>query len=82
MEKIRVENLDFYYGDHLALSDISIPIQERQITALLQGHGGEGDGAKPGGGGAGVPSGPGDCSSGSWSPGVAGRAHTTACGVR
>jgi phosphate transport system ATP-binding protein len=35
MEKIRVEHLNFYYGDHLALSDISIPIQERQITALI-----------------------------------------------
>jgi phosphate transport system ATP-binding protein len=34
-EKIRVEHLDFYYGDKLALSDISIPIQERQITALI-----------------------------------------------
>jgi phosphate transport system ATP-binding protein len=35
MEKIRVEHLNFYYGDHLALSEISIPIQERQITALI-----------------------------------------------
>ena len=35
MEKIRVNHLDFYYGSHLALSDISIPIQERQITALI-----------------------------------------------
>ena len=35
MEKIRVEHLNFYYGDHLALSDISIPIQEHQITALI-----------------------------------------------
>ena len=35
MEKIRVEHLDFYYGSHLALSGISIPIQERQITALI-----------------------------------------------
>jgi phosphate transport system ATP-binding protein len=35
MEKIRVEHLNFYYGEHLALSDISIPIQERQITALI-----------------------------------------------
>jgi len=35
MEKIRVENLDFYYGRHLALSGISIPIQGRQITALI-----------------------------------------------
>jgi phosphate transport system ATP-binding protein len=35
MEKIRVEHLDFYYGKYLALSDISIPIEERQITALI-----------------------------------------------
>jgi phosphate transport system ATP-binding protein len=35
MEKIRVEHLDFYYGSHLALSNISIPIQEHQITALI-----------------------------------------------
>ena len=35
MEKIRVEHLDFYYGSHLALSSISIPIQGRQITALI-----------------------------------------------
>jgi phosphate transport system ATP-binding protein len=35
MEKIRVEHHDFYYGKYLALSDISIPIEERQITALI-----------------------------------------------
>jgi len=35
MEKIRVEHLDFYYGSHLALSNISIPIEEHQITALI-----------------------------------------------
>src|SRR5512139_3381451 len=35
MEKIRVEHLNFYYGNYLALSDISIAIQERQITALI-----------------------------------------------
>lgn len=35
MEKIRAEHLDFYYGEYLALSDISIPIEERQITALI-----------------------------------------------
>jgi phosphate transport system ATP-binding protein len=35
MEKIRAEHLDFYYGEYLALSDISIPIGERQITALI-----------------------------------------------
>jgi phosphate transport system ATP-binding protein len=35
MGKIRVEHLEFYYGSHLALSNISIPIQEHQITALI-----------------------------------------------
>ena len=35
MEKFRVEHLDFYYGHHLALRDISISIQGRQITALI-----------------------------------------------
>jgi phosphate transport system ATP-binding protein len=35
MEKFRVEHLDFYYGTHLALRDISISLQERQITALI-----------------------------------------------
>ncbi|RJQ48864.1 MAG: phosphate ABC transporter ATP-binding protein [Desulfobacteraceae bacterium] len=35
MEKIRVEHLDFYYGKYLALSDISIAIEERQITSLI-----------------------------------------------
>jgi phosphate transport system ATP-binding protein len=35
MEKIQVNHLDFYYGSHLALSNISIPIRERQITALI-----------------------------------------------
>ena len=35
MEKIRVEHLNFYYGDKLALSDISISVQDRRITALI-----------------------------------------------
>ena len=35
MEKIRVNHLDFYYGSHLALSNISIPIREHQVTALI-----------------------------------------------
>jgi len=35
MCKIRVENLDFYYGDKVALSDISIDIKERGITAVI-----------------------------------------------
>jgi phosphate transport system ATP-binding protein len=33
--KISVEHLDFYYGDIIALSDITIDIEERQITALI-----------------------------------------------
>jgi phosphate transport system ATP-binding protein len=35
MEKIRVEHLDFYYGDKIALDDVSITIEDRQITALI-----------------------------------------------
>jgi phosphate transport system ATP-binding protein len=35
MFKIKVENLNFYYGDFLALSDISVAVQDRQITALI-----------------------------------------------
>ena len=35
MCKIRVDNLKFYYGDFVALSDISIDILDRQITALI-----------------------------------------------
>ncbi len=35
MEKIRVEHLNFYYGQKLALSNISISIQDRRITALI-----------------------------------------------
>jgi phosphate transport system ATP-binding protein len=35
MEKIQVNHLDFYYGRHLALSNISIPIREHQVTALI-----------------------------------------------
>jgi len=34
-EKIRVENLYFYYSDKPALSDISMIIRDRQITALI-----------------------------------------------
>lgn len=33
--KIRVEHLNFYYGDKKALSDISMVIRDRQITALI-----------------------------------------------
>ncbi len=35
MAKIRVENLYFYYSDKPALSNISIDVRERQITALI-----------------------------------------------
>jgi phosphate transport system ATP-binding protein len=35
MEKIRVEHLDFYYGDKRALTDVSIGIRDREITALI-----------------------------------------------
>ncbi|MBS3784453.1 MAG: phosphate ABC transporter ATP-binding protein, partial [Anaerolineae bacterium] len=35
MEKIRVEHLDFYYGDKRALKDVSIGIGDREITALI-----------------------------------------------
>jgi phosphate transport system ATP-binding protein len=35
MEKIRVEHLDFYYGDKRALEDVSITIKDREITALI-----------------------------------------------
>ncbi|TEU19255.1 MAG: phosphate ABC transporter ATP-binding protein [Anaerolineales bacterium] len=35
MAKIVVENLDFYYGDKKVLSDISLHIDERRITALI-----------------------------------------------
>jgi len=33
--KIRVEHLHFYYGDFLALIDVSMALLERQITALI-----------------------------------------------
>jgi phosphate transport system ATP-binding protein len=35
MKKISVEHLSFYYRDKLALSDISLDIDDRQITALI-----------------------------------------------
>jgi phosphate transport system ATP-binding protein len=35
MEKIKVRQLNFYYGDKQALKDISITIRDRQITALI-----------------------------------------------
>jgi phosphate transport system ATP-binding protein len=35
MNKIKVEHLNFYYDDFLALSDISMVIRDRDITALI-----------------------------------------------
>jgi len=35
MSKIQVESLSFYYGKYRALSDISMEIREREITALI-----------------------------------------------
>ncbi len=35
MKKIKVEHLDFYYGDNQALQDITIGIEDREITALI-----------------------------------------------
>ena len=35
VDKIKVENLHFYYGDHLALSNIWMTIRDREITALI-----------------------------------------------
>lgn len=35
MDKIKVEDLYFYYNDFLALKDLSIDIKEKQITALI-----------------------------------------------
>ncbi|MHB0857387.1 MAG: phosphate ABC transporter ATP-binding protein PstB [Anaerolineae bacterium] len=35
MNKITVDHLSFYYGSVQALAEISVPIEERQITALI-----------------------------------------------
>ena len=35
MNKIKVEHLYFYYGEKLALSNVSMVIRDRQITALI-----------------------------------------------
>jgi phosphate transport system ATP-binding protein len=35
MDKLTVDSLNFYYGEKLALSDISMAIRENQITALI-----------------------------------------------
>jgi phosphate transport system ATP-binding protein len=33
--KAAVENLSFYYGEHRALKDLTIPIADKQVTALI-----------------------------------------------
>ncbi len=35
MEKIVVNHLNFYYGDHIALADTSMSIPEHRVTALI-----------------------------------------------
>ena len=35
MGMIQVNHLNFYYGQRLALNDVSIDIPERRITALM-----------------------------------------------
>jgi phosphate transport system ATP-binding protein len=35
LPKIRVRNLNFYYGSNQALEDISLDIQEKKVTALI-----------------------------------------------
>lgn len=35
MDKIRIENLDLYYGDFKALKSINLAIPENKITALI-----------------------------------------------
>jgi phosphate transport system ATP-binding protein len=35
MNKVKVEHLYFYYGEKLALSNVSMTIRDRQITALI-----------------------------------------------
>jgi phosphate transport system ATP-binding protein len=34
-EKISIRELNFYYGDHLALKDINLPLYERLVTAFI-----------------------------------------------
>lgn len=34
-EKVSVRNLKFYYGDNLALKDISLPLYDRKVTAFI-----------------------------------------------
>jgi phosphate transport system ATP-binding protein len=33
--KIDIRHLNFYYGTKQALTDVSLPIRERQVTALI-----------------------------------------------
>src|SRR5688572_32755841 len=33
--KAAVDNLSFYYGEHRALKNLTIPIADRQVTALI-----------------------------------------------
>ena len=34
-EKVSIRNLQFFYGDHKALKDISLPLYERKVTAFI-----------------------------------------------
>jgi phosphate transport system ATP-binding protein len=34
-EKITIENLDFYYGDHRALKDINVSLYQGKVTAFI-----------------------------------------------
>ena len=34
-EKISIRNLDFYYGDHRALKNISVPLYQGKVTAFI-----------------------------------------------
>lgn len=33
--KMKIDNLDLYYGDHQALYDVSLPVPEHQVVALI-----------------------------------------------
>src|SRR6516162_675040 len=34
-EKIKVENLNFFYGQNRALTDVTLPLGENQVTAFI-----------------------------------------------
>src|SRR5262245_64270723 len=34
-ERISIKNLNFYYGDHRALKDISLPLYSGKVTAFI-----------------------------------------------